>query len=214
MHDLLTELGAQQPVGAHGLVALDWWSGNRSLLVDHELSGVIVGMTLATRPPDIYRALLESTAFGTRMIVEAFVAAGLPVTELVVAGGLLTNKVLMQIYADVTRRPLALIGSAQGPALGSAIHAAVAAGCYPDVPAAADTWDGGPPRPTCRTRTGPTRTTASTTSTARCTTTSAAAATTSCTASARVGTWSDRRPRHGRRCRFRWAEAADLAVAG
>ena len=137
VHELLTELGAGQPVGAHGLVALDWWNGNRSLLVDHELSGVLVGMTLATRPPDIYRALLESTAFGTRMIVEAFVAAGVPVTELVVAGGLLTNKVLMQIYTDVTRRPLALIGSAQGPALGSAIHAAVAAGCYPDVPAAA-----------------------------------------------------------------------------
>ena len=135
-HTLLSELGADQPVGAHGLVALDWWNGNRSLLVDHELSGLLVGMTLATRPPEVYRALLEATAFGTRMIVEAFEDAGLPVTELVAAGGLITNPVLMQIYADVTRRPLSLIGSTQGPALGSAIHAAVAAGCYPDVPAA------------------------------------------------------------------------------
>ncbi len=135
-HAKLTEHAAAQPVGAHGLIALDWWNGNRSLLVNHELSGLIVGLTLATRPPDIYRALLESTAYGTRMIIEAFEEAGVPVTELVVAGGLLTNKLLMQIYADVIRRPLSLIGSAQGPALGSALHAAVAAGAYPDVPAA------------------------------------------------------------------------------
>jgi L-ribulokinase len=138
VHALLSELAAEQPVGAHGLVALDWWNGNRSLLVDHELSGLLVGMTLATRPPDIYRALLESTAFGTRMIVEAFVTAGMPVNELVVAGGLVSNPFLMQMYADVTRRPLAVIGSEQGPALGSAIHAAVAAGAYPDVPTAAE----------------------------------------------------------------------------
>jgi L-ribulokinase len=138
VHALLTELAARQPVGAHGLIALDWWNGNRSLLVNHELSGLIVGMTLATRAPDIYRALLEATAFGTRMIIEAFEEAGLPVTEVVVAGGLLTNKLLMQIYADVTRRPLSLIGSAQGPALGSALHAAVAAGEYPDVASASE----------------------------------------------------------------------------
>jgi len=105
--------------------------------VNHELSGLLVGMTLATRPADIYRALLESTAFGTRMIIEAFEAAGVPVTDVTVAGGLAENELLMRIYADVTRRPLNLVGSAQGPALGSAIHAAVAAGAYPDVPAAA-----------------------------------------------------------------------------
>ena len=136
-HELLTALAAGQAAGEHGLVALDWWSGNRSVLVDHNLSGIIAGLTLATRPPDIYRALLEATAFGTRVIIEAFEAAGVPVTELVIAGGLTRNRLLMQIYADVTRRSLNLIGSAQGPALGSAIHAAVAAGCYPDVPAAA-----------------------------------------------------------------------------
>ncbi|MCL7458756.1 ribulokinase [Micromonospora echinofusca] len=132
-HERLTELAAGQPVGAHGLVALDWWNGNRSLLVNHDLSGMIVGLTLATRPQDIYRALLESTAFGTRLVIEAFVEAGIPVHDLVVAGGLTSNRLLMQIYADVTNRPLGIIGSAQGPALGSAIHAAVAAGAYPDV---------------------------------------------------------------------------------
>lgn len=137
IHEHLTELAYREPVGAHGLVALDWHSGNRSVLVDHELSGVIVGQTLATRPEHGYRALLEATAFGTRVIVEAFAAAGLPVTEFIVAGGLLKNRHLMQTYADVLRLPISTIASAQGPALGSAIHAAVAAGAYPDIRAAA-----------------------------------------------------------------------------
>ncbi|MCI4065547.1 ribulokinase [Micromonospora sp. R77] len=137
-HERLSELAGAQPVGAHGLVALDWWNGNRSLLVNHDLSGLVVGLTLATRPADVYRALLESTAYGTRMIIDAFVEAGVPIHELVVAGGLTSNRLLMQIYADVTNRPLSLIGSAQGPALGSAIHAAVAAGAYPDVYAASE----------------------------------------------------------------------------
>jgi L-ribulokinase len=137
VHEYLTELAAAQAVGQHGLVALDWHSGNRSVLVDHELSGLVVGQTLATRPEDTYRALLEATAFGTRVILETFREAGVPVTELVVAGGLTKNRLLMQIYADVTRLPLSVIGSEQGPALGSAIHAAVAAGAYPDVSAAA-----------------------------------------------------------------------------
>jgi L-ribulokinase len=138
VQQLLDEKAVAEPVGAHGLIALDWEGGNRSVLVDGRLSGVIVGLTLATTAPEIYRALLESTAFGTRMIMETFSASGVPVTELVVAGGLIKSKPLMQIYADVTRRPLSVIGSDQGPALGSAIHAAVAAGAYPDVPAAAD----------------------------------------------------------------------------
>ncbi|WP_433622640.1 ribulokinase [Nocardia sp. CA-120079] len=137
-HAYLSELAQRQRVGEHGLVALDWHSGNRSVLVDHDLSGILVGLTLATKPEDIYRALLEATAFGTRTIIETFNAAGVPVRELVVAGGLLKNSLLMQIYADVTRLPLSIIGSDQGPALGSAIHAAVAAGAYPDVRAAAE----------------------------------------------------------------------------
>jgi L-ribulokinase len=129
-HDELSAAAAQQRVGEHGLVALDWQSGNRSVLVDHELSGVIVGLTLATQPFEVYRALVEATAFGTRVIVESFENAGLPVEDFVVAGGLLKNPFVMQIYADVLRRPLHLIGSDQGPALGSAMHAAVAAGVY------------------------------------------------------------------------------------
>ncbi|NBH09324.1 ribulokinase [Amycolatopsis sp. SID8362] len=136
-HEQLTRLAAQQEIGEHGLVALDWHSGNRSVLVDHELSGVIVGQTLATRAEDVYRALLEATAFGTRKIIETFGEAGVPVTELIIAGGLVKNALLMQIYADVTNLPLSVIGSEQGPALGSAIHAAVAAGAYPDIRAAA-----------------------------------------------------------------------------
>ena len=112
------------------------------MLVDHHLSGVIVGLTLATRPPDIYRALVEATAFGTRVIIDTFAASGVPVTEFVVAGGLLKDSFVMQVYADVLRRPLSVIVSEQGPALGSAIHAAVAAGSYPDVPAAAAAMGG------------------------------------------------------------------------
>src|SRR6185437_7590533 len=137
VHDLLSMQAAAQPAGAHGLIALDWESGNLSVLVDHHLSGLIAGMTLATQPPDIYRALVEATAFGTRVIIDTFAAAGVPVTELVIAGGLIRNKTLMQIYSDVTRRPLSLIESEQGPALGSAMHAAVAAGAYADIGAAA-----------------------------------------------------------------------------
>ncbi|WP_432092005.1 ribulokinase [Streptomyces sp. NRRL F-5630] len=137
LHDHLTALAARQPAGAHGLVALDWMNGNRSTLVDHDLSGVLVGLTLGTRPEDVYRALMEATAFGTRVIVETLEEHGVPVTEFIVAGGLKKNTLLMQIYADVLRRPVSLATSDQGPALGSAIHAAVAAGAYPDIRAAA-----------------------------------------------------------------------------
>ncbi|WP_253074607.1 FGGY-family carbohydrate kinase, partial [Microbacterium sp. Bi128] len=137
IHEYLTDLASRQAIGEHGLIALDWHSGNRSVLVDHELSGVVVGQTLATRPEDTYRALLEATAFGTRTIVDAFRDSGVPVREFIVAGGLLKNKLLMQIYADITGLPLSTIGSTQGPALGSAIHAAVAAGEYADIRAAA-----------------------------------------------------------------------------
>jgi L-ribulokinase len=137
LHAYLSELGARQKVGQHGLLALDWNGGNRSVLVDHELTGLIVGLTLATRAEDIYRALIEATAFGTRRILEAFTDAGMTVGELYVAGGLVQNPVVMQIYADVTRLPLHLAGSDQAPALGSAMHAAVAAGVHDDIRAAA-----------------------------------------------------------------------------
>ncbi|MGJ6967728.1 ribulokinase [Streptosporangium sp. G11] len=136
VHELLTELAAAQRVGQHGLVALDWHNGNRSVLVDHNLSAVVVGQTLATRPEDTYRALIEATAFGARTIVETFESSGVPVTEFVAAGGLIRNRFLMQVYSDVLRRPISVIGSEQGCALGSAIHAAVAAGAYPDITSA------------------------------------------------------------------------------
>ena len=169
----------QQAVGEHGLVALDWHSGNRSVLVDHELSGLVVGQTLATQPEDVYRALLEATAFGTRVIVETFRDSGVPVEEFIVAGGLAKNALLMQIYADVTRLPLSVIDSEQGPALGSAIHAAVAAGAYPDVPTAAKAMGKvAPRRLPARRGTGRRPTTRSSSSTSPCTTTSAARTTT------------------------------------
>ena len=136
VHDVLAQEAAWHPAGASGLIALDWHNGNRSVLVDHHLSGAIVGLTLASTAPEIYRALIEATAFGTRVIIDAFTSSGVPVDELIMAGGLLKNHLFMQVYADVTRRSLSVIGTDQGPALGSAIHAAVAAGAYPDVPAA------------------------------------------------------------------------------
>jgi L-ribulokinase len=138
IHEHLTELAAKQKVGEHGLVALDWHSGNRSVLVDHELSGVLLGATLTTKAEDGYRAIMEATAFGTRKIIETFNASGVPVTEFVVAGGLIKNKFLMQLYSDIINLPLSVLESEQGPALGSAIHAAVAAGAYGSVREAAD----------------------------------------------------------------------------
>jgi L-ribulokinase len=139
LHQYLEQEAAKQKVGEHGLIALDWWNGNRSVLVDADLTGLLVGASLGTRAPDIYRALIEATAFGTRTIIEAFTSRGIPVTELIVAGGLPEkNKLLRQIYADVTGRTLRLAGSPQAPALGSAMHAAVAAGVYPNIEAAAE----------------------------------------------------------------------------
>ncbi len=129
VHQLLEEKAAAQKPGAHGLVALDWWNGNRSILVDVDLTGLIIGMTLATKPEDIYRALIEATAYGTRIIIESFERSGVPVTELVAAGGLPgRNKLLMQIYADVTGRTIKVAGTEQAGAFGSAMFAAVAAG--------------------------------------------------------------------------------------
>ncbi len=177
VHQYLTELIEDQSIGGHGLVALDWHSGNRSVLVDHELSGLVVGTTLTTRTEEIYRALLESTAFGTRVIVETFNASGVPVTEFIVAGGLLKNAFPMQTYSDILRLPISTIASEQGPALGSAIHAAAAAGAYPP----AMRWASSTRTPTPPTRSPPRPTTGCSPSTRCCTTISGAARTTSCT---------------------------------
>lgn len=139
LHEYLEREAARQKPGEHGLLALDWWNGNRSTLVDTELSGLLIGATLATRAPDIYRALIEATAYGTREIIEAFEVRGIAVKELVAAGGLPEkNALLRQIYADVTGRSIKLAGSSQATALGTAMHAAVAAGVYEDIHAAAN----------------------------------------------------------------------------
>ena len=129
LHKYLEQEAARQKPGEHGLLALDWWNGNRSTLVDVELSGLLVGATLATTAPDIYRALIEATAFGTREIIEAFTRSGVPVNTVVAAGGLPDrNPLMMQIYADVNNREFRVIRSALGGALGAAMHGAVAAG--------------------------------------------------------------------------------------
>ena len=129
VHDVLAEEAAALLPGQSGLLALDWWNGNRSVLVDADLQGLVVGMTLATRAPEIYRALIEATAFGTRVIVEAFEQAGLRVDSIVACGGLPDrNPLLMQIFADVVDREIAVAASHQAPALGAAMFGAVAAG--------------------------------------------------------------------------------------
>lgn len=129
IHALLEEKASQLKPGESGLVALDWWNGNRSVLVDVDLSGVLLGATLATKPEEIYRALIEATAYGTRAIVEAFDSHKVPVNEIVATGGLPDkNQLLMQIYADVTGREVKVAAAKQTPAVGSAMFGAVAAG--------------------------------------------------------------------------------------
>jgi L-ribulokinase len=129
LHQLLEKEAAELSPGESGLLALDWWNGNRSTLVDVDLTGMLLGATLATKAPEIYRALIEATAFGTRVIVEAFEKNGVAVNEFVTCGGLPEkNKLLMQIYADVTGRELKVVASKQAGALGSAMFGAVAAG--------------------------------------------------------------------------------------
>lgn len=129
IHQLLEKKATAYQPGETGLLALDWWNGNRSTLVDTDLSGLLLGMTLQTKPEEIYRTLLEATAFGTRKIVDAFTNSGLAVDELYVCGGLPhKNQLLMQIYADVTNRVIKVADSFQTPALGAAMFGAVAAG--------------------------------------------------------------------------------------
>jgi len=127
-HEELEAQARKLRPGESGLVALDWWNGNRSVLVDTHLSGLLIGATLDTTPPEMYRALIESIAFGTRVIIENFERYGIPVTELYACGGMPEkNTLLMQIFADVTGRSIKLARSAQTPALGAAMFGAVAA---------------------------------------------------------------------------------------
>ena len=128
-YQLLEEEAAKLKPGQSGLLALDWWNGCRTPLVDANLSGVIVGATLGTRAPDLYRALIEATAFGTQTIVEMFEQNSIVVNELVACGGLAErNKLLLQIYADVTGREFKQAGSGHTSALGAAMFGAYAAG--------------------------------------------------------------------------------------
>ncbi|WP_339292778.1 ribulokinase [Paenibacillus sp. FSL W8-0187] len=129
VHQWLEREAAAYNPGQTGLLALDWWNGNRSVLVDTDLTGLMLGMTLLTKPQEIYRTLLEATAFGTRKIVDAFHENGVAVDVLYACGGLpQKNRLLMQIYADVTNREIMVADSKQTPALGAAMFAAVAAG--------------------------------------------------------------------------------------
>ena len=129
IHELLEKKAAAQKPGETGLLALDWWNGNRSVLVDVDLTGMMLGMTLLTKPEEIYRALIEATAYGTRLIIETFKENNVPIRELIATGGLPDrNKLLMQIYSDVTGLPIYIPEATQIGALGSAMHGAVAAG--------------------------------------------------------------------------------------
>jgi L-ribulokinase len=120
--------------GEHGLVALDWLNGNRSVLVDQRLSGLVVGLTLHTRPHHVYQALIEATAFGARRIIEQIESAGQPIEEVVAAGGLPWHSpYILQTYADVMGRPVRVARSRQGSAFGAALTAAVAAGVFDGV---------------------------------------------------------------------------------
>jgi len=128
----LAKAAAKQKPGAHGLMALDWNNGNRTILVDVRLSGLLLGQTLHTEAHEIYRALIEATAFGALTIINRIEEYGVPVKEIVNCGGLaVKNPLLMQIYADVTGRPMKISRSDQTCAVGAALFGAVAAG--PDV---------------------------------------------------------------------------------
>ena len=130
IHAYLSKLAATSKPGETGLVALDWWNGNKSCLNDSRLSGLIVGMTLATRPEHIYRALIEASAFGARKIIDNFKEHGIPVHDIVACGGIaLKNPFLMQIYADVFGMEIRTTTCTQTAALGAAIFAAAADGC-------------------------------------------------------------------------------------
>lgn len=129
IHQLLTEKASKLKPGESGLIALDWWNGNRSILTDADLTGLLLGCTLLTKPEEIYRTLIEATAFGTRVIIEAFEEGGVPIEELFAAGGISKkNAMMMQIYSDITNREIRISSSAQAPALGAALFGAVAAG--------------------------------------------------------------------------------------
>lgn len=136
-HARFTAEAAKLAPGRSGLLALDWNNGNRTILVDQRLTGLLLGTTLHTRPAEIYRALIEATAFGARAIIERLREYGVPIKRVVCAGGIAEkNPLLMQIYADITGCTMLVAGSSQACALGSAVSAAVLAGAHKDFPTA------------------------------------------------------------------------------
>ncbi|MFW6035076.1 MAG: FGGY-family carbohydrate kinase, partial [Halothermotrichaceae bacterium] len=133
--------------GENGLLALDWWNGNRSILNDADITGMILGMNLQTKPEEVFRALIEATAYGTNKIIETFEESGVRIDELYACGGLpRKNEMLMQIYADVIGKEIKIADSKETPALGAAMHGAVAAGSkkggYEDIFKSADKMAG------------------------------------------------------------------------
>lgn len=129
IHQFLTEKASKLKVGESGLLALDWWNGNRSILDDSDLTGLVLGCTLTTKPEEIYRALIEATAFGTKVIIDQFEKNGILINELYASGGIAgKNALMMQIYADVTGKEIRICDSDQPVALGAGIFGAVAAG--------------------------------------------------------------------------------------
>ncbi len=136
-HEVLTAAAAKLQPGESGLLALDWNNGNRTILVDQRLTGLLLGQTLYTTPAEIYRALIEATAFGALTIINRFEEYGVKIERVINCGGIAEkNPLVMQIYADVTGRPMRLSRSGQTCALGAAIAGAVVAGVHPDFPAA------------------------------------------------------------------------------
>jgi L-ribulokinase len=132
-HEALTKAAGRLAPGESGLLALDWNNGNRTVLVDQRLTGLLVGQTLYTTPAEIYRALIEATAFGALTIIRRFEEYGVKVDEVVNCGGIAEkNPLVMQIYADVTGRPMKVSRSGQTCALGAAIAGSVVAGVHPD----------------------------------------------------------------------------------
>ncbi len=139
IHVYLQQLASKLSAGQSGLLALDWWNGNRSILVDADLTGLMLGMTLTTKPEEMYRALVEATAFGTRMIIENFEKYGVRVDEFYASGGIAEKSPFaMQIYSDVIKKPIRISGSTQSCALGSAIFGAVVGKAHPDIVTAAE----------------------------------------------------------------------------
>ncbi len=128
LHELLVSKCVDQGPGDHGLLALDWLNGNRSVLMNSRLNGLLVGLTLNTKPEDIYRAMIEATAFGTRLIIEGYKRSGVFIKELYVCGGLTRSDLLLQIYSDITGLDINLGASSQTTALGASILGAMAAG--------------------------------------------------------------------------------------